>query len=110
MYRAKILMVLYSCNRVIDAINDKYHNKLPPALNDRLAPLRELMKKLDQAWSEMAGRNLMADIVRCLTTFEQQLQAGGLSDLKAVFSDTAKFVKKVLAKHDPTKSKYATVL
>jgi hypothetical protein len=106
MFRAKIAMVLYRCHCLIGAINDKFNKKYPPQIQSKLAVLQELVGKLQQVWSEMAGRNLMADIVRLLESFKLQLP----NDLQPICLDTSKFVKKVLATHDPTRSRYKNVL
>lgn len=93
-------------NHVLANVFATVVDPVPAPIHIQLTKLRADKAKFDQAWSEMALRNLMADMVRSLKVMKD-----GLADQKASACDSAmKTIEKAMRGHSPRRARYDNAL
>jgi hypothetical protein len=84
----------------------EFGNNCPSDIKQRVDQVQKQMELLEKTWSVMAGRNIMADIVRELMALEPLLKP----DSKAAAIGVRNNITKAMGGYSPAKARYHSVL
>jgi hypothetical protein len=90
----------------VKEVNRQYKAPRPGDIESWMKQLKSEMDDLLDTWSVMAGRNILADIVRALVALEPVLTG----DSKKAAATFKQQVEKAMQGHSPTKARYNSVL
>lgn len=106
MSRRKNQALARECALVIGQIVEENKGKLPAAIEAPVKLLSKHASMLSLAWSSMAARNLIADILRTLASIEPKLKGKTRIAAEAL----RKRAQKRVGEHDPNKAGYDNAL